>query len=154
VNSWKVILATVVIFGAGVLTGALITQYSINLNNPRHPRAPLGFRPAEFGSPGGMRLEFLRRIGRELDLSAVQQERIDRVLKESQERTRKLMEPVGPQLRQEVQRAKTEFRAVLTPVQQESFDQMLKQQQQHFKERRQGGRLDGVLTNAMGTNSI
>jgi hypothetical protein len=152
VNSWKVILATVVIFGAGVLTGALITQYSVNLNNPRHPRPGFGFRPVEFGSPGGMRLEFLRRIGRELDLSAEQQERIDRVLKESQDRTRKLMEPVGPQLRQEVQRAKAEFRAVLTPAQQETFDQLLKQQQR-FKEHRQG-RPEGVLTNASGTNSI
>lgn len=152
-NSWKVILATVVIFGAGVLTGTLITQYSVNLNNPRHPRAGMGFRPVEFGSPGGMRLEFLRRIGRELDLSAAQQEQIDRILKESQDRTRKLMEPVGPQLRQEVQRAKAEFRAILTPAQQGAFDQLLKQQQR-FKEHRQGGRQEGVLTNSSGTNSI
>lgn len=152
-NSWKVILATLVIFGAGVLTGTLVTRYSVSLYE--HPRRQgLGFRSAEFGSPGGMRLEFLRRIGRELDLSAEQQERIDRVLKQSQDRTRKLMEPVGPQLRQEVQRAKAEFREVLTAGQQERFDSILKQQQQHFKDHRPGGRQESILTNTPSTNSI
>jgi len=153
VNSWKVILATLVIFGAGVLTGTLVTRYSAS--SYEHPRRQgLGFRSAEFGSPGGMRLEFLRRIGRELDLSAEQQERIDRVLKQSQDRTRKLMEPVGPQLRQEVQRAKAEFREVLTSTQQERFDSILKQQQQHFKDHRPGGRQESILTNTPSTNSI
>ena len=152
-NSWKVILATLVIFGAGVLTGTLVTRYSASLYERPH-RQGLGFRSAEFGSPGGMRLEFLRRIGRELGLSAEQQERIDRVLKQSQDRTRKLMEPVGPQLRQEVQRAKAEFREVLTSAQQQQFDLILKQQQQHFKDHRSGGRQESILTNTPTTNSI
>jgi len=153
VNSWKGILATVVIFGAGVLTGAVVAQYSTNLYGPRHARPGLGFRAGEFGSPGGMRLEFLRRIQRELDLSAEQRERIDRILKQSQDRTRKLMEPVAPQLRLELQRAKADFREALTPQQQERFDTMLKQQQ-HFKEHRSGGRQEPILTNAPATNSI
>jgi hypothetical protein len=152
VNSWKVILATVVIFGAGVLTGTLVARYSASLYEHPRRQGP-GFRSAEFGSPGGMRLEFLRRIGRELDLNAEQQERIDRVLKQSQDRTRKLMEPVGPQLRQEVQRAKVEFREVLTPAQQERFDLILKQQQR-FKDHRPGGRQESILTNTPTTNSI
>ena len=33
-NSWKVILAAVVIFGAGVLTGGLLVNYV----EPSHPR--------------------------------------------------------------------------------------------------------------------
>jgi hypothetical protein len=150
VNSWKVILATVVIFGAGVLTGALVTQYTL-LNAPRQPRAGLGFRAGEFGSPGGMRLEFLRKIQRELDLNRQQQERIDALLRQSQERTRKIMEPIGPQLRQELQHAKAEFREVLTAPQQERFDQLLKQQQR-FKEHRPGGRQESILTNTSTTN--
>ena len=152
-NSWKVILATVVIFGAGVLTGTFVSQYSASLYEARHPRPGAGFRPGEFGSSGGMRWEFLRRIQRDLDLTADQREHIDKILKQSQDRTRKLMEPVSPQLHQELQRARAEFREVLTPEQQGRFDLMLKQQQ-HFKERRPGGRLESIPTNAPVTNSI
>jgi Spy/CpxP family protein refolding chaperone len=152
VNPWKVILATMVIFGTGVLTGALIIRYTTDMARPQ--RQGFGSRFAE-GSPGGMRLEFLRRTQRDLDLTEDQRERIDKVLKQSQERTRKLMEPVSPQLRQEVQRAKAEFREVLTPEQQARFDELLKMQQQRFKEQHHpSGRQDTSVTNAPATNAI
>lgn len=153
-NSWKVILATAVIFGAGVLTGSLIVKYSSGFYAPRHQRSLSAGRSFEPGSPGGMRLEFLRRMQGELDLTAEQRERIDKVLKQSQERTRKLMEPIGPLLHQELRRAKAEFRDVLTPEQQVRFDQLLKRQQ-HFKDqRRPTGRSEPGLTNTPATNSI
>ena len=152
-NSWKVILATIVIFGAGVFTGALVVQYTTGIYETRHQRTWSGIRSAESGSPGGMRLEFLHRMQRDLDLTAEQRERIDKLLKQSQERTRKLMEPVSPQLRQELQRAKAEFREVLTSAQQLHFDELLKQQQR-FRERRPSGHPEPALTNATVTNSI
>lgn len=148
-NPWKVILATMVIFGTGVLTGALVVRYTVNFTNT--PPQRFGF--AGQGSPGGMRLEFLRRIQRDLDLTAEQQDQVDKVLKQSQERTRKIMEPVVPQLHGELQRAKAEFREVLTPAQQTRFDELLKLQQR-FKDRRPGGRAEPVSTNAPATNSI
>jgi Spy/CpxP family protein refolding chaperone len=110
VNTWKVILATIVIFAAGAVTGALLARHSA------HPRQ----------GPGGMRLEFLRRMERDLDLTREQRERIDKILKESQEQTRRIMEPVSPALHAELQRTKEEFRQVLTPEQQTRFDQLLK----------------------------
>lgn len=134
-----------VIFGTGVLTGALVVHYSVNVSNSRPQRA-------NFGSPVGMRFEFLRRIQRDLDLTAEQREQIDKVLKQSQERTRKIMEPVVPQMHQELQRSKAEFRAVLTPAQQTRFDDLCKQQQR-FKGYRPG-RSESSLTNAPVTNSI
>ena len=152
-NPWKVILATLVIFGAGVLTGALVVWYSAGFYGPHHQRSGLGYRSAESGSPGGMRLEFLRRMQRDLDLTAEQRERVDKLLKQSQERSRKLMEPVAPQLHQEIQRAKAEFREVLLPGQQLRFDALLKQQQR-FKERRPAAFDQRFLTNAAATNSI
>ena len=75
-----------------------------------------------------MRFEFLRRVQRDLDLTPEQRERIDKLLRESQERTREIMEPVAPQFHAEVQRAKEEFRAVLTPVQQQRFDDLVRLQ--------------------------
>lgn len=140
-----------VIFGTGVLTGALVVRYSGTFSNSRPQHAGFGGRSFEPGSPGGMRLEFLRRIQRDLDLTADQRERIDKVMKQSQERTRKVMEPILPQLHQELQRAKAEFREVLTPAQQSRFDELLKQR---FKEHRPSGHSAPFLTNAPATNSI
>jgi Spy/CpxP family protein refolding chaperone len=151
VNSWKVILATMVIFGAGVITGALVLQFSSSPSPLQHQRSA---HPGEAGSPGGMRLEFLRRMQRELNLTAEQRERVDKLLKQSQERTRKVMEPVTPQLHQELQRAKAEFREVLTSEQQTHFDELLKQQQRFREQHRWPNRSEPALTNTASTNSI
>jgi hypothetical protein len=142
-----------VIFGAGVLTGALVMEFIPNAPSSRHQRQGFAARSYEPGSPGGMRLEFLRRTQGALDLTSAQRERIDKVLKQSQERTRKLMEPVAPQLHQELQRARAEFRDILTPVQQTRFDELLKQQQR-FKEHRSGLHSEPSITNTAVTNSI
>ena len=130
-NTWKVILATIVIFAAGALTGAIVVRHSA------HARQ----------GPGGIRLEFLRRMARDLDLTAEQRERIDKILKESQEQTRRIMEPVAPSLNAELQRTKEEFRKVLTPEQQARFDQLLKRPQHG------GHRPAGVTENSALTNS-
>jgi Spy/CpxP family protein refolding chaperone len=136
VNSWKVILATMVIFGTGVVTGGLLVRF---VDHPdRHPKKPTpAVHPAQPSSPGGVRLEFLRRVQPDLGLTPEQHDRIDKILKESQERTRKLMEPVQPHLRDEVQKTKEEFREILTPAQQTRFDELLKQQQRPREPRRQ-----------------
>jgi Spy/CpxP family protein refolding chaperone len=125
VNAWKVILATIVIFGAGVVTGALVVRHST--------QAPAAVRPHGMGAP---RLEFLRRAERELNLKPDQRERIDRILKASQERTRKLMEPVAPELRAELEQTKNEFLAVLTPEQRTRFEVLIKKQHQRPREPR------------------
>jgi Spy/CpxP family protein refolding chaperone len=83
-----------------------------------------------------MRIEFLRRMERELDLTPEQREPIDKVLKEGQERTKKLMETVEPRRREEFKRTIEEFRAVLTPEQRKRLDELVKQQQQRAREQR------------------
>jgi len=130
------------IFGTGVVTGGLLVRNSERIHthqskNPNVSHPP----PVPAFSANGIRIEFLRRMERDLNLSAEQHERIDGILKESQERTRKLMEPVAPELRDELQKAKDRFRAVLTPPQQEAFDTMLKQQQRPRDQRHPGGRV-------------
>jgi len=126
VNTWKVILATILIFGSGVVTGGLLVRRSDHLVTPPHGRLPVaaGLQPA---SAGGFRLEFLRRAQKELALTGEQRERVEKIFSQSQERTKELMEPVAPLLREELERAKLEFREVLTPAQRTRFDELLKQ---------------------------
>ena len=83
-----------------------------------------------------MRIDFLRRMERDLDLAPEQREPIDKILKEGQERTKKLMETVEPRRREEFKKTIEEFRAVLRPEQQKRFDDLVKQQQQRARELR------------------
>ena len=129
-NTWKVILATVVIFVADVVTGGLVVRHSAQAPAPVRPHNASAPRLAPPYSAGGLRLEFLRRAERELRLNPDQREHIDKILQASQERTRKLMEPVAPELRAELERTKDEFLAVLTPEQRTRFEVLVKKQQQ------------------------
>lgn len=111
-----------VIFTAGLLTGGMLAwrlQQSAVNQRPVH-------RPPQPASPAFWRFEFLRRAQRELDLSVEQRQSVDKILKESQERTRAIMEPVEPQIRAEMQRTKEQFRALLTPEQQKRFEELIK----------------------------
>jgi Holliday junction resolvase-like predicted endonuclease len=136
VNTWKVILATMVIFGTGVVTGGLLVRHLEPARGRRVQRAGDMVRPAPPPSAGVMRFEFLRRMERELDLTPEQREPIDKVLKEGQERMRNLMETLEPRRREELRRTMEEFRASLTPEQQQRFDAVVKQQQQRAREQR------------------
>ncbi len=124
-NTWKIILATMFIFGTGVVTGGLLVRHSDGIR--ARPQTRSAARAAQPASPGGMRFEFMRRMEKELALSPEQREQIDKILKESQDRTRKVM---APYLREELQRTTADFREALTPEQRQRFDELLKQKQQ------------------------
>lgn len=130
-NTWRVIFATVVIFGAGVVTGGLLVRYSVQPPS-RPPRAQAN-RAVQPISAGGIRIEFLRRVERDLNLTADQREQIDKLITASQERSKKIMEPVTPVIREELQQTREQFRAVLNPEQKIRFDELLKQQQQQHQ---------------------
>jgi len=125
-----------VIFGTGVVTGGLLVRH-VERGRERHPqRVGEVARPAQPTVAGIMRIEFLRRMERELDITPAQREPIDKILKEGQERMKKLMETVEPRRREEFKQTMEEFRAVLTPEQLRRFDDLVKQQQQRAREQR------------------
>lgn len=152
-NAWKVILATLAIFVAGVVTGALLVVYSGRSFVTRPARGTSNPRPNQLATPGTMRLDFLRRVQRDLDLTPEQREHIDRIVKESQERMRKIEEPVTPAIREEFRRTKDEFREVLTPEQRLRFDELFKHPPRSHDQRHP---LPGhsSLTNSPGTNPV
>jgi Spy/CpxP family protein refolding chaperone len=141
VNNWKVILATMVIFGTGVVTGGLLVRQADHGRDHRSQHAGAGIHLAQAGPAGVMRIEFLRRMERELELTPAQREPIDLILKNGQERMKKLMETVEPGRREEFKKTVEEFRAVLTPEQRTRFDELVKQQQQHARELRKAAPL-------------
>lgn len=117
-----------VIFGTGVVTGGLLVHHAEGARD-RHP-ARSGSVLRTSVSPGSLRIEFLRRMERELDLAPSQREPVDRILREGQDRMKKVMESIEPRRREEYKRTMDEFRQVLTPEQRQRLDRMIKQQQQ------------------------
>ncbi len=151
-NNWKVILATMVIFGTGVVTGGLLVHHA-QRGRDRHPqRVGTAVRFAQPPSPGVLRIEFLRRMEGELNLAPDQREPIDRILKDGQERMKKLMETVEPRRREEYKRTLEEFRTVLTPEQRQRFDTVLKQQQRSRDQRKAAPPREHPLSNSPPAN--
>jgi|SRR5436190_20727201 len=136
-----------VIFGAGVVTGSLVVwQTSLSRPGKPHPNAINRSIPT---APGVTRVEFLRRAERELDLTSEQRVQADKLITDSQERTKKIMEPVAPKIRDELKQTKDQFRALLTPEQQARFDEMLKK----AAHPRDAHRPPGKPEKPLGTNS-
>jgi hypothetical protein len=123
VNFWKVILATLVIFMAGLVTGALGVK--LLQSKPSIAPRPLGAgvpRP-----PGLERMNLLRRMAQQLDLREDQRKNIAQILRESESRVRELWEPIAPDVQAESARVRERIRQVLTPDQRKKFEELLKQ---------------------------
>jgi hypothetical protein len=142
VNSWKIILAAVVIFGAGVLTGGLLVDYVDHplLRNVRlpfvgtRPHSQMGghdqLRPEEFPrprSPEMLRKEFIEHFDNELKLTPTQHDAIQKIITEGQEQNRQIWTNVAPKMRQEMERVHQRIRAELTLDQQKKFEALIKQ---------------------------
>ena len=123
---WKVIFATLVIFGAGVMTGALAVRISTqtkqrNTAQPAHAAKNKDKTPKPVTKP-----DFLQRLERELALTPEQRTQIEKALADGHKRTKALWEPIHPQFRSEVTRLEGEIRACLKPEQAVKFEQLIK----------------------------
>lgn len=129
-NNWKVIFATVVIFGAGVLTGGLLVNYvqhphkksprtkatvsaevrAQNVNQSAHSADNVKRRPPEILSK-----QFLQKLDVCLQLSAEQREEAQKIISDGQN-----------QIRKAIQDARLEIREILTSEQRVKFDSVIK----------------------------
>jgi len=130
VNDWKVIptivLATVLIFGAGVVTGGILVDY-VKQARPRiaakHPNPPPPVNPIATNSsalaamrpPQLLSKEFLQQLDVELKLTKDQHETVQKIINDNQNLMRKV-----------VQDARLEIREPLTPGQRQQFDDLIK----------------------------
>jgi len=136
---WKAIVAALVLFFAGVLSGVmgqrLWDTWQVSEIPTRQPRRG---EPPPPGS--GPRLSFLQRMTRDLQLTADQAERINAIIKSSQKRMREIWRTTIPKARQEMSNTRAAIAAVLTEKQRARMEQLFKQ---HDRGRRGGGRFRG-----------
>lgn len=117
-NIWKAILAALVIFAAGAVTGSLAVkllqdQPRVQNNRPDRP---------DFGQ--NRRRDYLSRLDRELQLTPGQHQRIEKILSESQDRMRKLWLTIDPKAKEDIKITHERIREVLTPDQQQRFEEL------------------------------
>jgi len=143
VNSWKVILATVVIFGAGVLTGGFLVncvQHSWHDHRPANfmqhaqmedrerdqpphlPEPPLAERVGK---------QFLQQLDNKLQLTPDQHEKIEKIIADGQERNHEIWTNAAPKMRKVMQEVNQEIRAELKPEQQEKFEKLVRRYAPH-----------------------
>jgi hypothetical protein len=134
VNSWKIILATIVIFGAGVITGGLLVDHVKHpaYYRPQHPPAPQT-PPSEMGDmPAPLRAQMLNKqfVGQlddELQLTKEQREQIQKIIAQGQQSTRDLWKLVGPQFNLISRDTRQQIRDVLTSEQRKQFEILMRQ---------------------------
>lgn len=114
---WKVILATIVIFAAGALAGGMLVKTFTPLVPPPNPPVP----------PILSQQRFQEKLKRELQLTADQTNRIDKIFHESNARIKILWELVGPEMQKERQEVRESIRALLASEQRDKFEQLLKE---------------------------
>lgn len=141
-STWRVILATFVIFVTGLLAGgALVYKFG--------PR-PLPESDAPPFLPREVKQEFVRRLVRDLELEPDQQKKIAQIVNESQNRIKILFELVGPEMREEMRQVRDSIRSVLTPEQKLKFDELRK----HRRGRQNGRGTEGHRSRDGATNTI
>lgn len=126
-NTWKVILATVIIYTAGLFTGG----WAIRLLQPARFEPP---------TPQLLREEFVRKMANEVKLNPEQRQRILKAVRESQERVKELYNLISPEMTEEMQVIRETIRSELTPEQQKlytAFMQKFQRRKSEF-ERRDG----------------
>jgi Spy/CpxP family protein refolding chaperone len=122
VKVWKVILATLVIFAAGFVTGNLLTRRPV----PKPIEKKVAETNAAPPSPWMVQQRFLAKMKTELNLTPEQYERLDKIFAESRERMKILMDIIEPEWRGELRDVREKILAELQPEQRAKFEEMLK----------------------------
>ncbi len=143
-NSWKIILATIVIFAAGVTTGGLLVNHIDRANrmNRRPPGLPDIHPPGGEREPGrgmGMGMEFprprqpellntnfVKRLDDALKLTGEQRSTCERIIAEGQEQNRSIWTNNAEQMRRVMQDVRRRLHDALTPDQQKQFDDLMR----------------------------
>jgi Spy/CpxP family protein refolding chaperone len=136
VNTWKAILAALVIFGAGFVTGNVVNRMA---EAARAPVLPTAVRSGAHSSQQPLSLEQLRkvelmgRVQKDLDLTPDQRARIEKIIGDSQARIRDLWDEVAPDIHDEYDEVQKKLCDELTPDQRKRFYELMKKQQHSHK---------------------
>jgi Spy/CpxP family protein refolding chaperone len=145
-NSWKIILAAVVIFGAGVMTGGLLVNNVVQPHPKDIQRPPVELNPHPQANnannrdhdqpdpqdlpkprpPEMLGKQFVQQLDKTLHLTPEQRAAIAKIVADGQERNREIWTNVAPQMHKMLQDVRQQIREQLAPEQRKQFEELLK----------------------------
>ncbi|HEX7469327.1 MAG TPA: hypothetical protein VF437_01120 [Verrucomicrobiae bacterium] len=134
-NSWKIILAIVVIFGAGVMTGGLLVNNVEQLHPKDIQRPPGELTPHPQANnrnhdqprpPEMLGKQFVQQLDNALHLAPEQRAAIAKIVADGQERNHEIWTNVAPQMHKVLQDVRQQIREQLAPEQRKQFEELLK----------------------------
>lgn len=139
-NPWKLILATVVIFGSGVVLGVVLDYATHSHSRGSHHPAPVvattnhtasAVRPIvevlNLHQPDILRQDFIQKLDDELDLTPAQREALHKIFADGQNQNYAIWTNCAAQSRQVLQDVRQHVREQLNPGQIKQFEKILKQ---------------------------
>ena len=126
-NTWKPILAALVIFAAGVVTGGLTVKLRAPPLRPAPGPLPMDQRPGIAPRWEGQIHELSKRMEKHLDLTSDQRGNIEALIRQSQKRMRGIWEEIAPRTRDEFRQMRQKIRAELTPEQRKRFEELFRE---------------------------
>jgi hypothetical protein len=142
-NSWKIILAAVVIFGAGAMTGGLLVN-NVAQPHPKDNQRPPGEsnphpqannrdhdqpRPQDLPKPRPPEMlskQFVQQLDKTLHFTPEQRAAIAKIVADGQERNHEIWTNVAPQFHKVLQDVRQQIREQLMPEQQKQFEELMK----------------------------
>lgn len=127
-NLLRVILATLVIFSTGALSGYFVAKKTLEQESvaPRRPGGPRNGPP----SWEERRKFMIERMREDLELTATQTEQVTAIFAESGERSKELWKQFKGPMDAEVERVNDQIRAILDPGQLVKFEEQLKRRKE------------------------
>ena len=119
---WKVVLAFIGIFAAGLLVGGLVTL-----------RVVKNLAPARMGSPEQFGPQLMKRYTAKLELTPEQQDKINPLIMRAGEELRQMRRATWTNSQAVIDRVEAEISAQLTPEQKTKFEQMHLEQRDRMK---------------------
>jgi Spy/CpxP family protein refolding chaperone len=136
-KTWQVILATIAIFVAGLVTGGA-TAFGLVRWSRNHPRAqPMGPLAARPGQPQQFGPQLMRSFERQLDLTDDQRAQIEPIVRRTASQLGRERREVQLTTALAIEKMQDEISNVLTPDQRTKFDELVAKQRQRLQELRQ-----------------
>jgi len=150
-KTWQVILATVAIFVAGLVTGAAFTLGAVRWMVRHHQQATSGlFNPqgrGANGQPQQVNPQLFRKIMGQLDLTPEQREKIEPIVKRTAAQLQRDRREAQLNAALLLEKAQDEISEVLTPEQRVKFEDMVSRARERLQQFRRNLQQNGQPQN-------
>lgn len=137
-NILRVILATLVIFGTGAMSGYFVGKKQAILSTINSPGMPPSGGTTSAPPLDRGRRSMLDRMQKDLTLTDEQRDTIAGIFAESRERSKELWKEIKEPMDNEVKRVHEEVKAVLTPEQAVTFEEINERRRESFRNKNRG----------------